>query len=79
VGQARRRGEAQAASAVDPRSVGFDNEFDLARRDGLRHHLGRRRGLGILADRQWRILHRSIDLAMGDTRANQNNETDNGG
>ena len=53
-------------------------EFDLSRRDGLRHHLGQRRGLGILADRQWRILHRPIDLAMGDTRANQNNETDNG-
>jgi len=54
-------------------------EFDLSRRDGLRHHLGRRRGLGIFADRQWRILQSPIDLAMGDTRANQNNETDNGG
>jgi hypothetical protein len=35
--------------------------------------------LGIFADRQWRILQSPIDLAMGDTRANQNNETDNGG
>ena len=43
----------------------------ISRRDGLRHHLGRRRRLGIFADRQWRILHRPIDLAMGDTRANQ--------
>jgi hypothetical protein len=34
--------------------------------------------LGILADRQGRILHRPLGLAMGDTRANQDNETNYG-
>jgi hypothetical protein len=34
--------------------------------------------LGILADRQGRILHRPLDLATGDTRANQDDETNNG-
>jgi hypothetical protein len=34
--------------------------------------------LSILADRQWGILHRPIDLAMRDTLTNQNNETDDG-
>jgi hypothetical protein len=34
--------------------------------------------LGILAYRQGRILHRPLGLAMGDTRANQDNETNYG-
>jgi hypothetical protein len=34
--------------------------------------------LSILADRQWRILHRPIDLAIGNAWTDQNNKTDNG-
>jgi len=53
-------------------------EFDWPRRDLVRHHLGRRRELGTFADRLWRILYGSIDLAIGDTGTYQNNESDNG-